>query len=144
MSNNTESEMLLNGRYSHRDLGDGKEVRVKHCEKCGVAPSNVDDCGHFGDEWCPYFGRLGTMKAPDWSDERVVKFRDLEHGERIEKGDWVDMAPNGYKDWPQWKLVTKSGGTAPDPAYPAHRIYRRILWHNSRITQSHEIPKENN
>jgi hypothetical protein len=46
--------------YSTRDIGDGKPVKVKHCPKCGVAPSNVDDCGEFGNENCPYFGRVGT------------------------------------------------------------------------------------
>ena len=42
--------------YSWRDIGDGNKVRVKHCSMCGVAPSNVDDCGRFGDPDCPYFG----------------------------------------------------------------------------------------
>ena len=94
MSNNIESEMLLNGRQ-------------------------------------PIVTEKPEPKAPDWSDENVVKFRQLEHGEEIKKGDWVDASPNGYHDWPQWNLVTKSGGTAPDPACPAHRIYRRILWMNA-------------
>ena len=42
--------------YAWRDLGGGDPVRVQHCPKCGVAPSNVDDCGEFGDPDCPYFG----------------------------------------------------------------------------------------
>jgi hypothetical protein len=29
---------------------------VQKCPDCGVAPTNVDDCGHFGDPDCPYFG----------------------------------------------------------------------------------------
>lgn len=29
---------------------------VHPCPACGVAPTNVDDCGHFGDPMCPYFG----------------------------------------------------------------------------------------
>lgn len=29
---------------------------VQKCPDCGVAPTNVDDCGHFGDPECPYFG----------------------------------------------------------------------------------------
>jgi hypothetical protein len=64
-------------------------------------------------------------KPPDWN---AVKWRQLEHGEVVQMGDWSDVSPSGYHDWPQWKMVTKSGGTAPDPAYPAHRIYRRITW----------------
>ena len=31
-------------------------TRVMPCPACGVAPTNVDDCGHFGDPDCPYFG----------------------------------------------------------------------------------------
>lgn len=42
--------------YQWRDIGDGKPVRVKVCPMCGVAPSNVDDCGEFGNPECPYFG----------------------------------------------------------------------------------------
>lgn len=38
------------------DIGDGRPVRVKRCSLCNVAPSNVDDCGAFGDPNCPYFG----------------------------------------------------------------------------------------
>lgn len=30
--------------------------RVHKCPKCGVAPTNVDDCGEFGNPDCPYFG----------------------------------------------------------------------------------------
>ena len=30
--------------------------KVEKCSKCGVAPTNVDDCGEFGDPDCPYFG----------------------------------------------------------------------------------------
>lgn len=29
---------------------------VQKCPDCGIAPTNVDDCGHFGDPACPYFG----------------------------------------------------------------------------------------
>ena len=42
--------------YKWRDIGDGKPVRVRVCPECGVAPSNVDDCGEFGNPDCPYFG----------------------------------------------------------------------------------------
>lgn len=31
-------------------------TRVMPCSACGVAPTNVDDCGHFGDPDCPCFG----------------------------------------------------------------------------------------
>jgi hypothetical protein len=42
--------------FKWRDLGDGKPVKVQVCQMCGVAPSNVDDCGEFGNPECPYFG----------------------------------------------------------------------------------------
>lgn len=42
--------------YRWRDIGDGKPIRVQVCPMCGVAPSNVDDCGEFGNPECPYFG----------------------------------------------------------------------------------------
>lgn len=42
--------------FRWRDIGDGKPVRVMVCPMCGVAPSNVDDCGEFGNPECPYFG----------------------------------------------------------------------------------------
>jgi len=38
------------------DIGDGRPVKVQVCPMCGVAPSNVDDCGEFGNPECPYFG----------------------------------------------------------------------------------------
>lgn len=42
--------------FQWRNIGDGKPVRVQACSMCGVAPSNVDDCGEFGNPECPYFG----------------------------------------------------------------------------------------
>lgn len=30
--------------------------KVKECQKCGIALTNVDDCGEFGNINCPYFG----------------------------------------------------------------------------------------
>lgn len=39
-----------------RNIGDGRPVLVQLCPDCGIAPANVDDCGHFGDPVCPYFG----------------------------------------------------------------------------------------
>ena len=46
----------IHTEYRWRDIGDGKPVRVQVCSMCGVAPSNVDDCGEFGNPECPYFG----------------------------------------------------------------------------------------
>jgi hypothetical protein len=49
--------------YEWKDIGDDRPVQVQRCDKCGVCPSNVDDCGHFGDSRCPYFG-IDAMAAP--------------------------------------------------------------------------------
>ena len=48
--------------FKWRDIGDGRPVKVQVCPDCGIAPSNVDDCGHFGDCMCPYFG-VGEAEA---------------------------------------------------------------------------------
>jgi len=42
--------------FEWRDIGDGRPVKVQVCDMCRVAPSNVDDCGEFGNPDCPYFG----------------------------------------------------------------------------------------
>jgi hypothetical protein len=49
--------------YEWKNIGDGRPVQVQRCDKCGVCPSNVDDCGHFGDSRCSYFG-IDAMAAP--------------------------------------------------------------------------------
>jgi hypothetical protein len=53
--------------WEWKDIGDGKPVKVRRCHKCGVCPSNVDDCAHFGDSRCPYFGidAMATPPAPE-------------------------------------------------------------------------------
>lgn len=51
------------GDYEWKDIGDGRPVQVQRCHKCGVCPSNVDDCGCFGDSRCPYFG-TDAMASP--------------------------------------------------------------------------------
>lgn len=38
---------------------------VEPCPACGVAPTNVDDCGHFGDPHCPYFGVKGASEPKE-------------------------------------------------------------------------------
>ncbi len=41
--------------------------RVEKCTLCGIAPTNVDDCGEFGNRECPYFG-IGIDTASLQSD----------------------------------------------------------------------------
>ena len=46
---------------------------VEPCPDCGVAPFNVDDCGHFGDPECPYFG-IGKEEYEDrFKSQEVLK-----------------------------------------------------------------------
>jgi len=51
----------------------------------------------------------------------------LKHGDIILKGDEVDMCNDGWRDDPLWVKATDIGSQAPDPQYPSHRRYRRII-----------------
>jgi hypothetical protein len=55
------------------------------------------------------------------------EWRQLEAGEIIQEGDETDACVNPWKDMPVWRPVSEKsvGDAAPDPQYPAHRIYRR-------------------
>ena len=56
------------------------------------------------------------------------KYRILEKGEVIRKGDEVEIS-NSWKDPAKWVDAAEHtlGTTAPDPRYPAHRMYRRKI-----------------
>ena len=63
-------------------------------------------------------------KEPHWDS---VPWRRLNKGEIIKEGDWVDAAPNGWKDWPKWELAKhRIGEPAPDPIFAAHSKFRRL------------------
>jgi hypothetical protein len=53
-------------------------------------------------------------------------YRALEAGEIIKEGDQVDAAA-GWNDSPIWVATSLAGEPAPDPTYPAHCRYRRII-----------------
>ena len=55
------------------------------------------------------------------------RYRLLEKGELIQEGDEVDDAPDGWRDEPNWHPTNCAGQRAPDPKYPAHRRYRRLV-----------------
>ena len=59
--------------------------RVEPCPLCGVAPTNVDDCGCFGFPGCPAFG------CGQWSDGTPVSEADYaEAEERVQqRNQWV-------------------------------------------------------
>jgi hypothetical protein len=55
-------------------------------------------------------------------------YRRLEAGETIQEGDEIDACHDGWREEPIWKKVTNCiGEPAPDPRYPSHRQYRRII-----------------
>ena len=58
-------------------------------------------------------------------------YRTLNYLEEIRDGDEVDSCRDPMRDPPRWTPATNIGDFAPDPAYPAHRIYRRPLRQNT-------------
>ncbi len=57
----------------------------------------------------------------------MTEYRTLHKGETIKEGDEVDASSDGWHDNPLWKPTNCVGDQAPDPSYPAHRIYRRRM-----------------
>lgn len=56
-----------------------------------------------------------------------AKYYYLKEGEIIQVGDEVEM-PNNIHDPAKWIPASNTiGQTAPDPAYPSHRKYRRLI-----------------
>ena len=56
-----------------------------------------------------------------------VKYYHLKEGEIIKDGDEVEMS-NTIHDPAKWIPASNTvGQTAPDPAYPSHRKYRRLI-----------------
>lgn len=56
-----------------------------------------------------------------------TEYRILEEGEIVQEGDEVDAAP-GWNDKSRWEPAGITvGKPAPNPNYPAHRIYRRRI-----------------
>jgi hypothetical protein len=71
--------------------------------------------------------------SPDWSR---VSWRRLEKGEIIQLGDWFDACIDGWRDEPIWKPVERRiGKPAPDPAYPSHTTFRRIIQANTEVAR---------
>jgi len=55
------------------------------------------------------------------------RYRMLKKGELVEMGDEVDACADGWRDPPDWQAAVNSvGERAPDPQYPAHRLFRRV------------------
>lgn len=81
------------------------------------------------ERWLEAGSCAAPCSPPDWSS---VKWRRLNKGEIVEAGDWVDACSDGWRDDPVWKLAGRSvGKPAPDPRFPAHRIFRRVLEANA-------------
>lgn len=54
-----------------------------------------------------------------------MNYRTLKHNEIIKEGDEVDTSIDAWSSAPIWEPTRSVGQKAPDPKYPAHRIYRR-------------------
>jgi hypothetical protein len=56
------------------------------------------------------------------------RYRRLDFNEVIQEGDEVDACNDGWRDPPKWVPAGNTvGQKAPDPSYPSHRIYRRLI-----------------
>lgn len=53
-----------------------------------------------------------------------MEYRILQEGEIIQEGDEVDISQH-LNEEPVWVKTTCAGQKAPNPLYPAHRVYRR-------------------
>jgi len=51
----------------------------------------------------------------------------LKEGDIIKEGDEVDLCNDGWRDKPKWKKTTCAGEKAPNPNFPSHRKYRRLI-----------------
>jgi len=58
----------------------------------------------------------------------MKKYRILKKGEKIQKGDEVDMCRDGWRDDAVWTKARPDqiGRAVSDPQYPAHTLVRRI------------------
>ena len=56
-----------------------------------------------------------------------VTWRNLKKGELIKNGDYADVCNDGWRDNSIWKQTTRVGQLAPDPGFPSHAIFRRIV-----------------
>lgn len=55
------------------------------------------------------------------------EYRILEKDEIIQEGDEIDRCADPWRDPPKWEPAGNIGEPAPDPKYPAHRVYRRKI-----------------
>ena len=65
--------------------------------------------------------------CPKCEGGMMNKYRHLEENEIIREGDEVDMCNDGWRDNPVWEKATCIGEKAPNPSYPSHRVYRRLI-----------------
>jgi hypothetical protein len=63
----------------------------------------------------------------DGFGEVPAQYYYLKHGEIVEEGDECEVS-NSIHDPAKWVPAGRTVGTAaPDPLYPAHRKYRRLI-----------------
>lgn len=93
-------------------------VRRHFCPTCKGQGSIIT--GHYKD--CAVL-----TECPECKGRGVKAYRTLRYLEEIREGDEVDSCRDPMRDDPVWVPATNIGDFAPDPAYPAHRIYRRKI-----------------
>ena len=75
-------------------------------------------CGDSGDVVQNIQEKGGMMKG----------YRLLEKGEIIQAGDEVDACRDGWRDNAEWEPAKHCiGEPAPEPRFPSHRKYRRLV-----------------
>lgn len=55
------------------------------------------------------------------------KYYYLKAGEIVQQGDEAEVSNNPFKDEPKWIPAIRIGQPAPDPNYPAHTKFRRLI-----------------
>lgn len=93
-----------------------KEFILRHSEKFREAVDNGYDI------------RMDEEEILEWMERyRSAKYYYLKHGEIIQEGDECEVS-NSIHDPAKWVPAGRTVGTAaPDPSYPAHRKYRRLI-----------------
>ena len=85
------------------------------------------------------------LAVPTGSGVRLrAAYRTLNYLEEICQGDEVDACRDPMRDAPQWVPATNVGDVSPDPAYPAHRIYRRPLHPNNPVSNAAKVAEQQN
>jgi hypothetical protein len=74
--------------------------------------------------------RMEESEIFEWMERysQANKYYYLKEGEIVQEGDEVEISAN-WNDPPKWVPAVRSvGSPAPDPSFPAHRKFRRLIF----------------